>query len=134
MIRAATIFLVLTLACNAALAADMQGVVLQVSEEDPAIWRQALNNAMNVQQDLGQNAQIEIVAHGPGLKMLSRNSSVSNRLTTASGKGISLVACGSTMKKAGMTARDLHPLVRVVPSGVLEIIQKQKQGWAYVKP
>ncbi len=38
-------------------------VVFQVSDNDPAKWNLALNNARNVQQDLGKdNVQIEIVA------------------------------------------------------------------------
>ena len=49
-------------------AQQKQRVVFQVSDADPAKWNLALNNARNVQQDLGQdNVQIEIVAYGPGL-------------------------------------------------------------------
>ncbi len=44
-------------------------VVFQVSDNDPAKWNLALNNAQNVQRDLGkENVEIEIVAYGPGLK------------------------------------------------------------------
>ena len=124
----------IALAGNVAMAAGKQGVVLQVSDDDPRVWTQALNNAMNVIQDLGQDTPVEIVAYGPGLKMFMIDSEVNNRLTDASKMGIALIACGNTMRRTGVTSRNLHPQVRVVPSGIVEIIQKQKAGWTYVKP
>ena len=43
------------------------GFVIQVSDNDPAKWNLALNNAKNVQAELGKdNADVEIVAYGPG--------------------------------------------------------------------
>ena len=46
-------------------------LIIQVSDPDPKKWGLALNNAKNVQQDLGRdNVEIEIVAYGPGLAML----------------------------------------------------------------
>ena len=42
-------------------------VVMQVSDNDPAKWNLALNNARNLQADLGAaNVDVEIVAYGPG--------------------------------------------------------------------
>ena len=53
-------------ATNAAYAAGKEGVVIQVSDNDPAKWALALNNAKNVQTDLGKDkVDIEIVAYGP---------------------------------------------------------------------
>jgi len=50
-------------------------IVLQVSDADPAKWNLALNNARNVQEDLGKdNVEVEIVAYGPGLGMLKGDS------------------------------------------------------------
>ena len=52
-------------------------VVMQVSDADPAKWNLALNNAKNVQADLGAaNVDIEIVAYGPGIGMLKAESVV----------------------------------------------------------
>ena len=46
-------------------------VVMQVSDNDPGKWNLALNNARNLQTDLGaKNVEIEIVAYGPGIGML----------------------------------------------------------------
>jgi intracellular sulfur oxidation DsrE/DsrF family protein len=111
------------------------GFVIQVSDNDPAKWNLALNNAKNVQGELGKdNTNIEIVAYGPGINMLKDDSVVGNRLEEAKAAGIHLYACGNTMKGMKLTKEDLNPAVEVVKAGVIEIAEKQRQGYAYVRP
>ena len=59
-------------------------VVMQVSDADPAKWNLALNNARNIQSDLGaSNVEVEIVAYGPGIGMLKAESPVAYRIGEA---------------------------------------------------
>ena len=110
-------------------------VVIQISENNPAIWNLALNNAKNIQQDLGkENTNIEIVAYGPGINMLKFDSEVAPRLKEASASGVALLACGNTMKNQKLTEKDLDGNVKVVKAGVIEIINKEREGWAYINP
>lgn len=110
-------------------------VVLQVSDADPAKWNLALNNAENLQQALGKkNVSVEIVAYGPGIGMLKSDSKVADRLNGAMDNKVGLIACGTTMKKAKLTQDDLAGGVKVVPGGVVHIMQRQRAGWAYVRP
>lgn len=112
------------------------GVVIQVSENNPAIWNLALNNAKNIQQAMGgkDNVNIEIVAYGPGINMLKFDSEVAPRVKEASASGVAVRACGNTMKAQKLTEKDLEGSVTVVPAGVIEIMNKQREGWAYIKP
>jgi len=110
-------------------------LVLQVSDGDAAKWNLALNNAENVQQALGKDkVDVEIVAYGPGLDMLTAESKVAARLNGAMDNNVALLACGTTMKKAKLTAADLAGGVKVVPAGVIHIMQRQSEGWSYVRP
>lgn len=110
-------------------------VVIQISENNPAIWNLALNNAKNIQQDMGkENVNIEIVAYGPGINMFKFDSEVGPRLKEANTDGIALLACGNTMKAQKLTEKDLDGNVKIVKAGIIEIINKQREGWAYIKP
>ncbi len=116
-------------------AADKSSVVMQVSENNPTIWNLALNNAKNIQEELGKdNVNIEIVAYGPGINMLKFDSEVTARMKEASENGVALLACGNTMKKQKLTAKDMDGHVKIVKAGVIEIMEKQKAGWSYIKP
>jgi intracellular sulfur oxidation DsrE/DsrF family protein len=110
-------------------------VVLQVSDGDAAKWNLALNNAKNLQVDLGQgNVDIEIVAYGPGIGMLKADSAVGGRVDEALAAGVKVVACENTMRGQKLTKPDMLPGVGYVPAGVVEIMQRQQQGWAYIRP
>lgn len=117
------------------LAADKTKVVIQVSTNDPATWNLALNNAKNIQKDLGKdNADIEIVAFGPGIGMLKADSEVTNRVVEAVDSGVQVTACQNTMRSQKLNKEDMNSKVGFVPSGVVEIIQRQQQGYAYLRP
>lgn len=119
---------------TAAEAAKKHGVVIHVTDNNPAKWNQALNNAANLQKAIGkENIEVEIVVNGPGLDMMMFDSVVANRMTEATKNGISLMACGATMKARKVTKKDLHEGVKVVPGGVIEIMYKEEAGWTYIK-
>jgi len=110
-------------------------VVLQVSDADPAKWNLALNNARNVQQDLGKDkVAVEIVAYGPGLGMLKADSKVADRLAQAIDSNIGLMACENTMKNTKTTREDMYSGIKYVDAGVVHIMKRQREGWSYVRP
>lgn len=131
----ATLFAALALGTALpALAADHK-VMLQVSDNDEAKWNLALNNARNLQTALGKDkVDIEIVAYGPGIHMLKAESTAGNRIADASANGVKVVACENSMKAQKLRQDDMLPGIGYVSAGVVEIMERQKQGWAYIRP
>ena len=116
-------------------AAQRSRVVIQVSDAEPAKWNLALNNARNIQTDLGAaNVDIEIVAYGPGIGMLKSDSVVGNRIEEAGKAGVKLIACENTMRGQKLTHADMLSGIGYVPAGVVTLMQRQQQGWAYIRP
>lgn len=110
-------------------------IVFHISENSPQQWQIALNNAMSFQRNLGKdNTEVEIVANGPGLNMLKLESPVAARVTQALDLSIDVVACGETMKNTKVTGAELIGGVRVVPGGIIEIADRQRAGWTYIRP
>lgn len=110
-------------------------VVFQVSDNDPAKWNLALNNARNVQQELGADkAQVEIVAYGPGISMLKLDSPVSGRVLEAMKQRVKVVACENTMTAQKLVRADMTPEIGYVTAGVVELMRLQAEGWAYIRP
>lgn len=117
------------------LAADKSKMVIQVSSNDAATWNLALNNAKNVQKDVGKdNVELEIVAYGPGINMLKAESEVSNRVNEAIDSGVQVMACENTMRNLKLGKEDMNAKVGYVPSGVVEIMRRQQQGYTYLRP
>lgn len=117
------------------LAQDKARMVIQVSDNDPAKWHLALNNAKNIQKDIGKDkVDLEIVAYGPGIGMLKAESEVANRIQDAAESGVQVMACENTMRNQKLSKADMNTKVGYVSSGVVEIMQKQQQGYTYLRP
>ena len=110
-------------------------VVFQVSDNDPGKWNLTLNNVRNVQADLGADkVTAEVVVYGPGIGMLKAESPVASRIADAMGKGVKIVACKNTMRAQKLVEADMLPAIGYVPAGVVELIEKQGEGYAYIRP
>ena len=110
-------------------------VVFQMSDNDPARWNLALNNMRNVQVDLGDDeVELELVAYGPGIGMLKGDSPVAKGVAEALKAGAKVVACENTMKGQKLGYADMLPNIGYAPSGVVELMRKQQQGYAYIRP
>ncbi len=83
------------------------------------------------------NIDIEIVAYGPGLGMLTEKSSVMDRVSSLSLQEVSFSACGNTMqtieKKTGVAPKLIEG-VGTVQAGVARIMELQEQGYSYIRP
>ena len=110
-------------------------LVIQVSDNDPAKWGLALNNAHNVLNDLGADTvALEIVVYGPGISMLKKDSPAAARVATALKAGMQIVACENTLRAQQLTHADMQPDIGYVPAGVVELMKRQQQGYAYIRP
>ena len=116
-------------------AAKPTRVVVQVSEADPTRWNLVLNNVKNLQDELGADkVTIEIVAYGPGIGMLKFDAPANSRVSDAIKAGVTVSACENTMRNQKLVHADMHPNVTYVPAGVVQIIRRQQEGWAYLRP
>ncbi len=129
------------LAFSAVVSADSHTknkIVIQVSTDDPRTQKIALNNAVNMQKLYGiDNIQIEIVAYGPGLGLLTKKSTQASRVTSLAMQDITFSACGNTMEKVAKKSGKMPELlegVGQVTAGVARIMELQQQGYAYIRP
>jgi len=110
-------------------------VVFQVSDGEPQKWYLTLSNAKNVQQELGiKNVQIEIVVYGPGLDMVLLETEIAEKIDEAASRGVRIVACENTMIGRKLTRADMYPSIGYVKAGVVELMKRQREGWAYIRP
>ena len=137
------LFTLAALFATAVGADDVNRIVLHLDEADPDRQNLVLNNASNINryyQDKGEEVEIEIVTYGPGLTMLiPGKSSVAERVVSISQNfdNVGFRACANThakmSKKAGKDIQ-LMSQADMVPSGVVHLVQRQQQGWIYVRP
>lgn len=74
------------------------------------------------------------MAYGPGIGMLKADSEVANRIDDAVNSGVHVMACQNTMRGQKLTKEDMNAKIGYVPSGVVEILRRQQEGYAYLRP
>lgn len=110
-------------------------LVMSISNPGKGRQQLVLNNAVNVLQAFGMDKiRLEIVAFGPGLKMLLKHNKHAKQIQALKADGVEFAACHNTMMKMHVTKAMLNPAATVVPGGIVELVRREEQGWSYVKP
>ena len=81
------------------------------------------------------DSQFEVVLYGGSIEMaLNEKSTVKNAIQLLSEKdNVDFVICEASMRKHKVEKQDLIKGFKTVPDGILEIIEKQQNGWGYIK-
>ena len=113
-------------------------IVLQISDPNPFKQTLVLNVASNLIKHYGQDkVDVEIVAFGPGLRLMFKDNVNTGRIKGLSSSGVTFSACKNTI--AGMTkklghAPELNSNAVPVSAGVVRIIDLQNKGFKLIKP
>ncbi len=113
-------------------------VVLQISDPNPYKQTLVLNVASNLIKHYGPDkVEVEIVAFGPGLRLLLEGNSNQPRMDGLTKNGVRFAACENTIaaftKQLGHTPT-LAPQATPVNAGVVRILELIDQGYTLVKP
>ena len=118
-------------------------VAVHVDQNDPKVINMALNNVQNLEKyykSQGDDLVVEVVAYGPGLQMfIPGKSPVADRISAMSLEldDLTFSACGNTHRKMSEKLGKDVPLLeeaRIVPSGVVRLVELQQQGYSYIRP
>ena len=109
-------------------------VVIQLSSNDTLAWKGVIGNIKHLREELGNETQIEVVAHSNGIEFLtSAKTTQALEIESLSKAGVKFVGCENTMKMRKMTKDQLLTVAGTVSSGVAEVVKKEEAGWSYLK-
>jgi intracellular sulfur oxidation DsrE/DsrF family protein len=119
---------------------DMKEMRLLLHVSDVDRWSMALGNAINFIKDVGKDrADVVIVANGAAAAAYAY-SDKTETMEVLSDRGVQFKACRNSLKKlcaegsVCINEDALPAFVEIVPAGISELVRKQQEGYAYVKP
>ncbi len=132
------IVLLVVLGLGLTLQAQAQGkthrVLFALTSGDEGDWNLLIGNIHNLIAGLpAGSVEVEVVAYSSGLNFVKKTSSAAAEIQALESKNVRFTACENSMRAQHVTAADLIPGVDPVPSGIVEVVTKQEQGWTYVK-
>jgi len=114
---------------------DDAGVVVHLSAADAGTRGSVLRNVRNLVAGWsGPPLPVEVVVHGSAVAALLVDAPEWGAVDDLVASGVAFSACANSLRSLDLTADDLAPAMRVVPSGVVRLVEQQRRGWTYLRP
>jgi len=93
----------------------------------------SINNVMKFYRP--ENTEIAVVAYSQGVNVLKQewDTDIRKRVEALMTYDIVFIACGNTMRTLKIEEKDLLDGVETVTAGIVEIIEKQLEGYIYIQ-
>jgi intracellular sulfur oxidation DsrE/DsrF family protein len=110
-------------------------IVFQFTNANDTLQQKAFVKQLENITEYWPKAKYEVVLYNQGLELVMKNNTkYQSRLQALKSKGVKFVVCENTLKNRKIS-KDAFPeiLVEYTPAGIAEIVEKQEQGWSYIK-
>lgn len=110
--------------------------IYQLDNNDPKVVEKAIRNVNNALTDprLKGKVEIEVITFAAGTEVVLKGSKYEEALKDLVLKGVIVAQCNNSLRERKVERSQVYDFVGVVPSGNGELIIRQADGWAVVKP
>jgi len=108
-------------------------IVFQLASNDTNVQKALIRQVHNALKSAPKSL-IEVVCHSNGITMLQ--TSITQQAKGIKGLkelGVVFAACENTLRERKIDKSEIVGEAVFVPSGVIEIVDKETSGWAYLK-
>ncbi len=105
--------------------------------DELAKWNLVLSNLSNLVNALKVgDFQVDVLANSEAVRYYESQDSHQDffKMEKLAQTGVRFVACNNSLRAQKLNPDDLFNFVEIVPVGVLELIEKQQLGFAYIRP
>ncbi|MCF2706768.1 DsrE family protein [Arcanobacterium haemolyticum] len=113
----------------------MTNVIVHIDEESR--WEQLLVNLEYFAEKYGSESRIVVVVNGPAVRSFNGydvHPEYGERMRTLAEKGVVFKICANSLNNRQIPEDRLPDIMEVVPQGVAYIVERQGDGYAYIKP
>ena len=108
-------------------------IVFQLTNGDTAVQRAMVRQIYNA-LTAAPNSKIEVVCHSAGINFLqSAKTLQADKIKELKAKGVTFAACENTLRERKIEKSEIVSEAFFVPAGIIEVVDKQTKGWAYLK-
>ncbi len=113
-------------------------VIFHINETEK--WDVLLGNVTNLLKDMGSdNIEVRVLANGPSVGAYADDAKL-QKMKELAEKGVKFLACRNSVKnlcsggQICISEDSLPEFITIVPAGVSELVRRQAEGFAYIKP
>jgi len=111
-------------------------IVFSIKSANDEEINHVLSSANNVLKFYGpENVHMRIVAYYHGIRaLLKREHDITVRVEALMQVDVEFVACGNTMRTKKIKKSELVDGVEIVTAGIVEMVERVKDGWINIVP
>ena len=111
---------------------NKQKVVFQLSNNDTFVQKSLIRQLADLLKTM-EGITIEVVAYGYGIDLFLEDTPFKTNIKELKNKGVDFLVCGNTLHREKLDSSGLLDFTRIIPAGLAHIIQRQSEGWCYIK-
>ncbi|MDZ5255121.1 DsrE family protein [Clostridium sp. LIBA-8841] len=109
--------------------------------DEPGKWPIVLENLKNVlnnAKETNRTYELEVLANSMAVfqlkEVIARNTNLIDKIIEPAEQGVVFAVCNNSLKKFNIAKNELFSFCKVVPTGIIELAEKQSEGYLYIKP
>ena len=110
-----------------------RGVLIHAHGEDGSGLGTALRVARQAALELVPGTRFEVIVQGPLVRLLTEGSAAAEDVAVTVSPLVTVAACRNSMARAGISEHQLLADVATVPSAGAHLVDRQWDGWAYLR-
>lgn len=109
-------------------------IVFDITSKDTLTHQAVIRHVTGMAKSY-PDSKFEVIIYGGAISMVTQGKSTVAKSVQQLGANPSIAfkVCELTMKRHQVTNEQLLPGVKVVPDAILEIVNRQGEGWGYIK-
>ena len=111
-------------------------IVLHIDELDPKRLKLAFTNFVNYKEALqGEEFKAVLVVNGPAVQLLTNDFTALKELAEfVKAEGLSIRVCANALRTFKIKPETIWNVCDVVPAGLVELVELQRDDFAYIRP
>lgn len=111
-------------------------IVFQITGAEDEAIHHVLSSANNIMKFYGpEKVRIAVVAYYHGIRaLLKSEKEIRVRVEALMTYDVEFIACGNTMRTKKIPREAILDDAEVVTAGIVEIAERIKKGWIYIRP
>ncbi|AWB09518.1 hypothetical protein TDSAC_0131 [Thermodesulfobium acidiphilum] len=114
----------------------MNSVVIHIDTDDSVKLSKAFFSAKNLLETYKDDGvQIVFIANGDGVKLFTkdRENSLKDEMINLHKKGVKFMVSQNALRETHTPLDNVLEFVKIVPSGIVEMVNLSKAGYQYIK-
>ena len=96
-------------------------------------WELVLKNVVNTLA-AEETVEMAVVANAEAVKEYAKVGQLVEKMTELNTQGVVFFACNNALKAFEVDLNKIPEFIKIIPAGIVELVKKQNEKYAYIKP